>query len=112
MIDARMFASIPFRNQTALVDFAGLHFLWHTALARHVADTLNVQYRVLPIGNVGGRPWLEAIQQQYVSASLALGVPPPPDLATYDLNDPVDFASWTWLVSQTAQVLQEAADFR
>ena len=110
MIDPRLWASIPFRNYTALQDFAGTHALWHQVLAEHSVRTFSIDpWRLYPIGSPAGKPWLEAVQAQYVAASRGLGAAPPPDLASFDLSDPVDFASWTWLLSQTAQGLREVA---
>lgn len=112
MMDPALWASVPFNNRTALLDLAGTLEVWFRAVNRAIAPVANRSVRSLPIGTPGGATWLEAIQAQFNEAHDALGIEPPPDLASYDLADPVDWASWTWLLSQTAQTLRVAAGVR
>lgn len=108
-IDPRFFANIPFRNPTAWTDFLGTFDLWHRALAQQVFLTTGNVYRVYPLGDGGGEEWLAAVQATYVGAAKALGLPPPPDLQSYDLSQPGDFASWTFIVSEASRSLRAAA---
>lgn len=108
-IDPMQFARVPFDNRTAWLDFAGTHYLWHRNLQQRIFAVTGNQYTLPPIGEPGGPQWLHAVQQAYVSAALALGVPAPPDLSSYDLRDPADFASWTFLIGQTGRALRNAA---
>lgn len=107
-VDPSLWSNVPYRNPTAWRDFVGTHYLWHRSLSEHVARTLGVSYRVPPIGDGGGAVWLQAVQQTYVNASQALGLAPPADLSSYDLREPDQFASWTFLVSQSARRLRVA----
>lgn len=107
--DPRMFASVPFDNKTAWLDFLGTHLLWHVSLAQQVRALTGNTYPVLPIGDGGGTEWLRAVQRTYQGAALALDVPGPPDLESYDLTKPEDHASWCFLVSQTAASLRLSA---
>lgn len=103
MIDTRMWASVPFKNPTAWVDFVGTHDLWWRVVSDRIVALTGAPIRTYPLGSGGGQVWLAAVQQQYTHAAEALGLEPPPDLQTYDLSEPGDFASWTWVISQTAR---------
>ncbi len=110
MIDTRLWSSTPFNNPTALIDLMGMIQLFHVGLTRQVALNGGRQYPVLPLGSGPlGREWLGALQQQYQDAAVAVGIAPPPDLQTYDLNDASDFASWTFAVGQFSRQLAAAA---
>lgn len=110
-VDPSNWSNVPHKNRTAWADFIGTHWLWHRNLAQHVTVTLGTSYRVYPIGDGGGPIWLHAVQDTYVNACTALGIAPPSDLSGFDLEDAEDFASWTFLVSQTATRLRDAAAF-
>ena len=110
MIDPALFSNVPFRNATAWTDFTGTLWLYLRALAEHVGRNQGVTIRVQPIGDGDGRSrWLQAVQETLVSASLALQIAPPNDLSSYDLSEPEQFASWTFLVSQQCSRMREAA---
>lgn len=109
MEDTRLWASTPFRNPTAFVDFTGRLDLWNRALAQKVASLTGSAYKVYPLGDGGSGAWLHAVQKTYQNAASALGIPPPPDLESYDLSDPGDFASWMFIISQTSRQLALAA---
>lgn len=109
MEDPRLWASTPFNNQTAWTDFVGRLDLYHRALARRVFAATGKTYRVYPLGDGGGRAWLEAVQSTYRNAAVALGVQAPPDLESYDLKQAGDFASWTFIISQETRRLALAA---
>lgn len=109
MIDTRLWGSTPFQNQNAWLDLIGMLDLWHRALAQHITKTTGKSYRTFPLGNGGGTEWLHAVQTTYQNAAQALGVAPPPDLESYDLNSPGDFASWTFIVSSYSRTLALSA---
>ncbi len=109
MIDTRLWGSVPYNNQTAWLDFLGQFDLWHRALVQKVTALTGKPYRTYPLGNGGGHEWLHAVQQQYVNASAALGLAPPPDLESYDLNQAGDFASWTFIIGEASRSLALAA---
>lgn len=109
MIDPSVFSNVPFKNPTAWSDFVGTHWLYHRALAEHVTRTTGAAYRVYPIGDGGSDVWQHAVEQTYVNACNALGVSGPGELAGFDLTDENDFASFTFLISQTLRRLREAA---
>lgn len=111
-VDPSVWSNVPFKNPTAWTDFVGTHYLYHVGLAQHVTLTTGETYRVYPIGDAGGGDvWQHAVQETYLNACRALGVSPPGELADFDLNDENDFASFTFLISQTARRLREAAGF-
>lgn len=108
--DPRMWSSLPFRNRNAWSDFVGRHYLFHIALQRQVFAVTGNSYTVPPIGDGNmSAEWLQAVQNVYVGAAKALGTPPPPDLQSYNLRDAGDFASWTFVVSETARQLRQVA---
>jgi hypothetical protein len=110
MIDPSLWNNVPFKNPTAWRDFVGTHWLyWQQGLAPAIFDLTGLTVRLYPIGDGGGGQWLQAVQAQYVAGAAALGAEPPPDLSSYDLSNAEDFASWTFLLAQSAQRLRIAA---
>ena len=105
MIDTRIWASTPFRDRNAFMDLTGQIQMFHVALAQRVSRT----YPLLPIGTGRGSDWLNGLQDQCAAAAAALGVPQPPDLQSYNLDDEGDWASWTFQVGQYHRVLAVAA---
>lgn len=108
-VDPSNWASVPYGNRNAFRDFVGTHYLWHRALADQIFIVTGSTVVLLPIGDGGGSEWLLAVQRQYESECAALGLAAPPDLSSYDLSDPNDFASWTFLLSQQATILRTAS---
>src|SRR5262249_7925819 len=100
---------MPYKNQDAFSDFMGQHDLWWRALTQQIFLLTGTTIRTYPLGTGGGSDWLARLQQQYENASTALGIAQPPDLETYDLSQPGDFASWTWILSQQARQLAVAS---
>jgi len=110
MIDPALFASTPFNNRTARADLFGTLYIYHVNLARVIFRLTGKTVRVPPFGNgSAGQEELQAIQQMYVEEAAALGVAPPSDLASFDLDDPNDWASWTFTISETTRALRNAA---
>ena len=110
MVDVSLWASIPFRNPTAWLDFLGHHALWHRALAETVFRLNGATYRTYPLGDGGGIEWMHAHQQEHVGANQALSLGSPADLESYDLTDPEDFASWCFVHAQEHRVLRSEAE--
>ena len=109
MVDPSVFASIPYRNKTAWIDFQGTLELWVRALAQRIFQQTGQTIRILPLGTGEGPDWLSAVQSQFESAATALGIAAPGDLESYDLSRADQFASWSWTVSQEARRLRTAA---
>lgn len=105
MIDTRLWSSTPFKNPTAWADLTGSLELFHHALAQNVFALHHTTYAVQPLGSGRGAGWLEALQKQNADAAAALGIPPPPDLESYDLDQPGDFASFTFTLGQFSREL-------
>lgn len=108
-IDPTLWASTPYQQSTALVDFAGMLELWFRALADHVFLDFGSTFRVFPLGEPGQAEWLQAIQAQFTEAALAIGIPPPVDLASYDLRAEDDHLSFFFVLSQEARALRAAS---
>lgn len=109
MLDPTLFASVPFRNLTAVLDFAGTFELYHRGMANHLFATQGLQYTLYPTGSPGGPEWLKAIQDQCAAVASALGLGPPPDLADYDLDKAEDHVSFFFVISQEMLRLRDAA---
>jgi hypothetical protein len=109
MIDPALFASVPFGSKTALTDFAGTLELYNRALADHIFALTGEPIILNPVGTPGGFQWLQAIQATMQSASTALGVGAPPDLASFDLSEESDHASFFFSLAQEYRVLRNAA---
>jgi len=105
MIDTRLWSSTPFNNPTAWNDLTGSLELFHHALAQRTFVLTGRSYAVLPLGTGRGQSWLEALQKQNQDAAAALGTAPPPDLESYELDTPGDFASWAFTLGQFSRQL-------
>lgn len=109
MIAPTLWAGTPHDNRTALLDMAGTLELWFRGLAQTIHALTGTAVRVSPIGVPGGTAWLQSIQAMCAEAANALGLSPPPDLASYDLRDESDFQSWMFTMSQEGERLRVAA---
>ena len=110
MISPDLWASVPYRNLTAMIDFAGQFHLWHIALAQKIGQTTGKSYRLYPVGDGrGDAAWLSAIQKNHNNAAAALGIAAPPDLSSFDLSLAEDHASFFFLVSNDSARLRKAA---
>lgn len=109
-VDPKLFGSTPFRNKTAWRDLKGTLYLWHVNLADTIAAGGFGGYPVYYIGSPAkDQAEQEIIERMHAGAAAALGIAPPPTLAGYDLDDPADFASWTWLLSLDCDRLRAEA---
>ena len=109
MIDPRLFASVPFKNPTAWVDFTGTFFLYHRALVDRIFATTSQTIRLGNLGDGGGAPWLLALQRQHEAEAAALGLDSPPSFVDYDLRNAEDFASFMFLLSEDLVRLRQAS---
>jgi hypothetical protein len=110
MIDPRLFASTPHRSRTGFEDLIGQVVLMHAALVPSIFAATGIVPRRFPIDAGAALPdLLQAIQAQHVSECQALGISPPPDLQSFDLQNPTDFASWTFLLGNDLTRIKAAA---
>ncbi len=109
VVDPHHWSHLPFGDQTAFLDFAGTHALFHRALDVKIRSLGGAPYNYLPIGDGGGSEWLLAVQQAHAGAAAALLIPEPPDLTSYDLSDPDEFTTWTYLLALDDIRLRQAA---
>jgi hypothetical protein len=110
-IDPTHFASVPFRDRNALMDFGGILQLYHQNLAEHIFRSTGATYRLYPIGTPSGEDWLLAVQRQNEAVAKALNVAGPPDLASYDLSKAEDHASFFFALASYTRALRDAAHF-
>lgn len=104
MISPKLFASVPHGDTTALIDLAGTVEMY----VRGLVEEAGLAVTLLPIGTIGGQAWLDAVQEQMTKIGEALGLPVS-DLASYDLRDAADFASWTFTLSNALESFRIAA---
>lgn len=63
-----------------------------------------------PLGNGRGEPqWLDALTKQHADEARALGLIAPPDFSDFNLRDPSEWASFTFLLANDLQRLRSAA---
>jgi hypothetical protein len=108
VINPLIFQDLPFRNKTALQDVQGIHWFWHRALADKIRQ-LGFAYRTYPLADSVGPEWLIANQNEHAGAAFAIGIVGPPDLQSYDLDDPAQWASFWFLHAGDHRRLQLAA---
>lgn len=107
--DPALFASVPFGSKTALTDFAGTLDLYNRVLADQIHRLTGISIIANPVGTPGGYEWLGAIQQTMQGASLALGLGSAPDIASFDLSEESDHASFFFSIAQEYSVLRRAS---
>lgn len=90
-------------------DFAGTLELYNKALADQIFALTGEPITLMVIGTPGGFDWLQSIQKTMQSASLALGLGSPPDLASFDLREEEDHASFFFSLAQEYAVLRRAS---
>lgn len=109
VMDPSLWASTPYGNPTAMRDYFGLESFFHRELALRAIAVTGRAYRTYPLGDGGGAPWLFAHQQELVAACAAFGIAAPPDLSSYDLGEPEQFASFHFINSNLHRQLLTAA---
>jgi len=109
VVDPHSWAVLTFGDRDAFTDFLGTHALFHRALDVRVRQLGGVAYPSLPLGDGGGDSWMLALQQAHDGAASSLLIPASPDLASYDLSDPDQFATWTYLLALDDVRLRPAA---
>ena len=110
MLDPSLLASTPHKSGTAFLDLVGTVSLMHSTLIEAtIRTTGNVPRRVTIDAAEPQEDLLQAIHDQQASLAQALGLGPPTDLRSFDLTDPNDFASWTFLLAADLTRLRNAA---
>lgn len=109
MLDPSLFASTPYNDRTALLDYFGLESRFHRELVRRTHELRGAVYPTYALGDGGGRAWMEAHQKEMEWAARLFEIPPPVDLSSYDLSDPVDHATFFFLSAQEHLRLMRAA---
>jgi hypothetical protein len=111
MLAPSLLASTPFRNRTAFNDMVGILALYHAALAQTIARNTGTGVKLLPIGNANGgdAAWLDALTKQTQSETDALGIAGPGSYSEFDLRDPSEFASFTFIVAEDLERIRKAA---
>lgn len=97
IIDPHSFEVLPFGDQTAWIDFLGVHELQHREFASAIRAAGKASYPLLPLGDGGGDEWHQAHQLVHQGETSSLGIASSPDFTAYDLDDANDFATWTFL---------------
>lgn len=109
MIDPGLWGSTPFGNTTAREDYFGMESNWHQVLSDRISRLNGATYRRSPLGDGGGSPWLFAHQQELVAAARAVGIAAPPDLSSFNLSNPDEWASFHFLNANYHRLLGRAS---
>jgi hypothetical protein len=111
LIDPGLIGGTPFNNRTAFTDLVGTVYLYHAALAQTIARTTGVAVTLYPLGDgkIGDPFYLDALTKQHASEANALGLIGPPSFSEFDLRDPSEFASFTFLLGNDLERLRKAA---
>lgn len=100
ILDPRTWEVLPFGDETSFIDFLGHHELQHREFASVIRAAGKASYPLLPLGDGGGTEWHQAHQLVHEGETTSLGIASPTDFTAYDLDDPNDFATWTFLHAQ------------
>jgi hypothetical protein len=111
IVDPHSWEVLVFGDQTAWQDFLGAHSLWHHQLADTIRSLGGTAYPTLPLGDGGGEEWHFAHQQHHDGAADALLIDFGPDLRSYNLTEPQEFASWCWVHAQESIRLRRIIGF-
>lgn len=101
-------------DETAWIDFTGAHALQHSIFDVAIRRAGGAPYPVFPLGTTGRATWLmgeepeeypwlpsddwmNAHQMMHQGMSDSLLIAGPSDFTAYDLTDPDEFQSWTWV---------------
>jgi hypothetical protein len=109
MVDPSLWASTPFNNPTALMDFFGENGLWHRVFADVVFRLNGNTYRTYPLGDGGGKAWLASHQIEHNAMRRAVSLGTAPDMESYDLSDRDSYASFMFVHANEHRILRAAA---
>jgi hypothetical protein len=110
VIDPGLIGGTPFNNRTALIDLQGIVDLYHAALAETIARKTGVAVVKYPLGSgIGSPAYLDALTKQHAAEANALGLVGPPSFSEFNLRDPSEFASFTFLLGNDLERLRIAA---
>jgi|SRR5882724_11798349 len=115
-IDPLLWSRLTHGDETSFLDFIGTHDLQHGAFDTLIRRLGGAPYATLPLGIAPrsvwllGEPdtpvafpfypdddWMQAHQVRHEGAASSLLIAAPPDFTAYDLQDPDEFATWTYL---------------
>ena len=97
IVDPRSWSVMIFGDEGAWLDFLGAHELQHRAFAFSIRAAGGLSYPLLPLGDGGGAEWHEAHQLVHQGETTSLGIAEPPDFRGYELSDPDQFSTYTYL---------------
>lgn len=107
IVDPHTWEVLPFGDETSFLDFLGQHELQHREFASTIRAAGLPSYPLLPLGDGpaslgtglpgGGDEWHQAHQLVHQGETQSLGIASPQDFTSYNLSDPNNFATWTFL---------------
>lgn len=110
IVDPRGWQMLPFKDETAFIDFIGSHELQHRAFNDYIRQVLaGPTYPVLPLGDFSGDDWHQAHQLVHDGTAFSLGIDASPDFRSYDFSDADQWASYHWLHALEHVRIREAA---
>lgn len=91
-------------------DWLGTLEMYHAVLADTISRALQVEVAKFPLGvSYPSKPYLETLTQQHNAERAALGLAPATDMSDFDVNDPGEWASLTFVVANDLEQIRLAA---
>ena len=94
MISPLCWRDIPYGDLDGWYSFRGDHANMHTAMYNSVSAGGNPLYQTYPLEDGAGPTWLSAHELEHRAVCASLGIAGPPDLSSFDLDIPDQYAEW------------------
>jgi len=94
MVNPTLWSQLPFGDLPAWQAFLGDHARAHALIFAQAVALSRPVYETYPLGDGGGTEWLTAHHLEHRAICHSLGISPPPDLASYRLDDPEQWSDW------------------
>ena len=109
MSNLQIYRDVAPDDEAAWLDFMGAHEIRHKVIADAVAAA-GKQTQSFPLADhsKADPQWLYDHYQMHIGLTVALGLPPPPDLASMDLENHSQFSDWLLLHSQVHDLVDAA----
>lgn len=93
-MDPRLWWHIPYGDVDGWAAFLSEHAAQHTLIHMTLIQANRPQYQAFPLADGGGPEWLWANWLEHQSVCIALGLPAPSDLSSYDISEQDQYIEW------------------
>jgi hypothetical protein len=95
VIDPMLLAYVPFKNPTAMLDWALMHAQLHQQVTDEAVKRNHLNLDSAGIYDIAQlEDWLSLHNDAHVNIAEIFNIQGPPDLSYLDLDDEVNFANW------------------